>query len=256
MKQSPLDRYFTVLEIIAGNPTSRLSDLAKSCRLPISSAHRVVTTLIESGLVVSPNKGRKGYELGPRLLRLVHTGSDDAWVKIVGQKCLDELAARLDETCYLTKLIGGRVISVAWATTSDGLKAYVVPGLSQPLHAAASAKAILAFQSSSFVRNLLVEPLPKLCTDTKISIEDVLDEMAKVRRRGFATCVNENKSGIAAIACPIHLAGGEVIHSIGVTGVAERFPRARIEELAKDLKETATVLSCTLRENPERGAGR
>ena len=61
-------------------------------------------------------------------------------------------AARLDETCYLTKLIGGRVISVAWATTSDGLKAYVVPGLSQPLHAAASAKAILAFQSSSFVK--------------------------------------------------------------------------------------------------------
>ena len=251
MKQSPLDRYFNVLETIAGIPVSRLSDLANSCRLPISSTHRVVTTLIEAGLVVSPNKDRSSYELGPRLLRLVHAGSDDAWVKIVGQKRLDELAARLGETCYMTKLIGSQIISVAWATPPDGLKAYVVPGLSQPLHAAASAKAILAFQSRSFVRKLLVEPLPKLCTNTKTRIEDVLEEMAEVRRRGFATCVNENEAGIAAIACPIYLAGGEVIHSIGVTGVAERFPRTRIEEHAKDLKEIAAALSRPLRESPE-----
>ena len=106
----------------------------------------MVNALVGSGLLVSTSKGRKGYELGPRLLRLVHTGSEDAWVKIVGQKFLDDLAARLGETCYLTKLIGAQVISVAWATPPDGLKAYVV-GLSQPLHAAASAKAILAFQS-------------------------------------------------------------------------------------------------------------
>jgi DNA-binding IclR family transcriptional regulator len=98
--------------------------------------------------------------------------------------------------------------------------------------------------------------LPKLCTETKTSVEDVLEEMAEVRRRGFATCVNENESGIAAIACPIYLAGGEVIHSIGVTGVAERFPGTRIEEHAKDLRETAADLSRTLRENPEGTAAR
>jgi DNA-binding IclR family transcriptional regulator len=251
VKQPPLERYFKLLESIAGSSISRLSDIAEACELPVSSTHRAMKTLIDSGLAIPPGKGRKGYELGPRLLRLVHSGSDDAWIKIVAQKSLDELAERLGETCYMTKLIGTKIVSVASATPSGGLNAYVVPGLSQPLHAAASAKAILAFQPLSFVKGLLVEPLPKLCAQTKTTVKEVFDDLAEVRERGFATCVNENEAGIAAVACPVYLTGSEVIHAIGVTAVAERFPMARLEEYAKILITTAAALSRTNKETPE-----
>lgn len=251
MKQSPLEKYFSVLEAIAGVPALRLSELAEACQLPISTTHRVVNTLIDSGLVAPPNNGRRGYELGPRLLRLVHAGSDESWIKIVVQKKLDELAGQLGETCYMTKLIGERVFSVAWATPPNGLKAYVVPGLSQPLHAAASAKAILAFQEPSVVRRLLVGPLPKLCTDTKTTIEDVLENLAQVRRRGFATCINENEAGIAAVACPVQFVDGQIIHAIGATGIADRLTRAHLEKYARALKKAATALGRTFRGQPE-----
>ncbi|MBO0663184.1 IclR family transcriptional regulator [Jiella sp. MQZ9-1] len=235
-----------MLEMIASIETARLSDLAAACGLPQSSTHRVVNTLVGAGLVIAPGKGNRFYALGPRLLRLVHAGSDEAWIKIIVQRKLNELAEHLGETCYMTKLIGDEVISVAWATPANGLKAYVFPGLSQPLHASASAKTILAFQSPDLVRKLLVEPLPKLSPNTKTDLDAVIAELAEVHDRGYGTCINENEAGIAAVACPIFLAGDEVIYAIGTMAVMEHLAESRIDDCALELRKVAADLSRTI----------
>jgi DNA-binding IclR family transcriptional regulator len=241
-RQVPLERYFTILEKVAAHPGLSAGDLAELCALPFPTVHRLIGGLRKAGLLTGGER-RKGYELGTRLLRLVQSGSDDSWIRITAQRKLDELAEKLGETCYMAKLIDDRVVSVAWATPTDGLRGHVIPGLSQPLHAAACAKAILAHQPEAFVRSLLRDPLPKLCTNTKTDVEEILAVMNSVRDQGFATCVNENELGVAAIACPISVAGVGVIYSIGVMALCDRLPDKRFPHLASVLDAAAAELA-------------
>jgi DNA-binding IclR family transcriptional regulator len=244
-RQMPLERYFTILEKVAAHPGVSATEVAELCRFPFPTAHRLIQGLRKAGLLTGGEK-RKGYALGTRLLRLLQAGSDESWIQITAQKTLDELAERLGETCYMAKLVDGRVISVAWAAPASGLRGYVMPGLSQPLHAAACAKAILAYHPWEHVRSMLPEPLPKLCISTKTRYEDVLAEMKTVKTRGFATCINENELGVTAIACPVFLAGIGVMYSVGVMALGDHLLRRRIQEVAGVLRSTATELAASV----------
>jgi DNA-binding IclR family transcriptional regulator len=242
---SPLERYVSLLERIAAHPDVGTPELAKLSGLPFPTTHRLLHGLRKAGLVIGGEK-RAGFKLAPRLLRLLQTGSDDSWIRITAQKILDEVAERLGETSYLAKLVDDRVVSVAWAAPADGLRGHVVPGLSQPLHAAACAKAILAHQPTERVRLLLAGPLPKLCVNTKTSRGEVMVELEAVAAQGYATCINENEMGVTAIACPIRLADIGVIYSIGVMSLGTRFPERQVLEAAEILKLAAELLATSV----------
>src|SRR5262245_5455503 len=245
-KKSPLDRYVTMLETIASAPDANLSELAELCHLPFSSAHRVLHTLVRSRLVVAAAGKRGEYALGPRLLRLLHTGLDEAWLRIHGQQTIDELAEQLDDTCFINKLIGKEVVTVAWAAPDHQARGFLVPGITQPLHASASAKAILAYQPIAFIRKVMPDRLPKLCTETKIKLKDVIADLEQVRSQGFATCWNEYEQGVGAIACPVLLADADVIYSVGVTGLMDRLSRQPIEKYTAVIRNAADSIARAL----------
>lgn len=242
-KQTPLERYITMLETIAASGDANLSDLADLCHLPFSSAHRVLHTLLHSRLVVPTNGQRGGYRLGPRLMRLLHTGLDEAWLRITGQKIIDELALQLNDTCFINKLIGKEVVTIAWAAPESRVRGYLVPGITQPLHASASAKAILAYQPEPIIRKLLPARLPKLCTETKSTIKAVIADLESVRTKGYATCWNEYEKGVAAVACPVLLSDAEVVYSVGVTGLMDRLSAQPIDKIVGTIRYAAESIA-------------
>jgi DNA-binding IclR family transcriptional regulator len=240
-KQSPLARYFSILEIVAAHPGSSVQEIADLAGVPFPTAHRLIQGLRSEGLLVGDK--RKPIELGPRLLRLVQGGSDQAWIRIAGQKMLDRVSAAVMETSYLAKLQLDQVVSAAWAAPANGLKGYVIPGLTQPLHAAASSKAILAQHDEAFVRKIVMEPLPKLAANTLTSVEDLLAELETVRKRGYATCVSENEPGVTAIACPLLLPRIGGMYSIGVMALSQQIPPQRFDDIANVLRNAAAELA-------------
>jgi len=242
-KQTPLERYITMLETIAASGDANLSDLAGLCHLPFSSAHRVLHTLLHTRLVLPANGQRGGYRLGPRLMRLLHTGLDEAWLRITGQQIIDELALQLNDTCFINKLIGKEVVTIAWAAPENRARGYLVPGITQPLHASASAKAILAYQPAPLIRKLLPARLPKLCTETKGTTKAVIADLESVRARGYATCWNEYEKGVAAVACPVLLSDAEVVYSVGVTGLIDRLSAQPIEKVVSTIRYAAECIA-------------
>lgn len=256
-KQVPLERYISMLEAIASASEANLTDLAELCRLPSSSAHRVLHTLLRAGLVIQTGGKRSQFALGPRLMRLLHAGHDDAWLHISGQRVIEDLAQAFNETCFINKLAGSTVVTIGWAAPRNDAWGYLVPGVTQPLHATASAKAILAYQPPDFVRKLLPARLPKLCAGTKTSLKALLLEFAQVRMCGFATCWNEFEEGIAAVACPVFLPNDTVIYSIGTTGLADRLSRRPVTYYATALQDAAARLADAIHPQPRKnGPGR
>lgn len=248
---SPLERYFGVLESIAASANGRsVSEIAATCDLPIATAHRLLQNLQHAELVTSVGSKRKDDQLGNRLLRLLHAGSDTAWLTISAQPILDKLANEIADTCYLARLVGHEVISVAWAAPMDGLRGYVVPGHMLAPHVAASAKAIMAFQPPNLIDKAVSGPLPKLTAKTKIKRKDIEKDYRAARENGYATCWNEMEVGLGAIAVPIHIPNIGVIYSIGTAGLIDRLTRRPVIETVALLRAAVEPMTRALR-NPQ-----
>jgi DNA-binding IclR family transcriptional regulator len=251
---SPLERYFGVLESIAASVNGRsVSEIAETCDLPIGTAHRLLQNLQHAELVTSVGSKRKDYRLGNRLLRLLHAGSDTAWLTISAQPILDKLANEIADTCYLARLVGHEVVSVAWAAPMDGLRGYVVPGHTLAPHVAASAKAILAFQPQTLVDQAVSGPLPKLTAKTKTKRKDIHKDYQAVRENGYATCWNEMEIGLGAIAVPIHIPNIGVVYSIGTAGLIDRLTRRPVIETVALLHTAVEPMTRVLRNGPPAG---
>jgi len=96
----PLERYFKALESIAVSADGlSASDVADCRNLPVATAHRLLQNLQRSELIASSGGTRKEYQLGERLLRLLHAGSDTGWLAVSVQPILDKLADELGDTC-------------------------------------------------------------------------------------------------------------------------------------------------------------
>jgi DNA-binding IclR family transcriptional regulator len=243
----PLERYFRLLETIAASSAALgVSELAKQCDLPLATAHRLLQNLQGADLVASTGGSRKDYQLGQRLLRLLHAGSDAAWLTISVQPVLDRLAKEFGDTCYLAKLTGCEVVSVAWAVPNDGLRANVIPGYTMPPHVAASAKAILAFQTPEVIDRALAPPLSRLTQETKVARREIAKEYAEVRKNGFATCWNEMELGMGAIAVPIPLVEVGTIYSLGTAGLVDRLTRRPLRQSLQALRAAVVPLSKAL----------
>lgn len=234
-----LTRYAAVLEALAAAPEgSSLTAVARVTALPKGSVHRILGALAGVGFVAGRDQA-KTYVLGPRLLRLLHLGAAPATVAPLVRPVLEDLVARFGETAFLAKLVGEDVRSVALAVPEEEGQSYVQPGRVMPVHAAASAKAIVAYQPEDMIERVLARPLPRYTAKTSTDPAKVREELGRVRAQGYATCADELDPGVLSHACPLMLEGTGVLYSVGVVGLKPRLERHPHKEVVAALRDAA-----------------
>nr|WP_277346097.1 IclR family transcriptional regulator [Sneathiella chinensis] len=238
----------TVLEIVAASHDGlSLTDIATLTGFPKPTVHRLTKSLVEAEALTAEDKRQKTFRIGRRMWRILQLGLDDNTLASYAQLACDELSARIQETSYIVRLDRNQIRSVARSAPDQGHRLHVLPGSELPFHAAASAKAILAFQDERTVRRLMKEPFEQLTARTKTSLPDIEAEWEQVRERGYAVCDREIDDTILAYACPVHLEKAGVLYAVGVTGPSSRMakhPEAYwIEELQKAAQHFAEMLT-------------
>lgn len=238
----PLERYLRILEIAAGfSDGIGLARFAEVLALPKTTVHRLAHNLVETGMLATDRAGR--YRLGERFTRLAYAGTPDEWINAVSHAFLKDLADETGQACFIAKLTDNKIRSVAMVAPDDLVRGYVMPGLELWPHTAASAKAILAYQSSGVLKAVLPSPLPRLTDRTKTRLRDLQAELESVRAQGVALCIGEDIEGFAGIACPVLRPGFDVLYSVAITGTIETLINRGRGQFDKPLRECAARIS-------------
>ncbi len=233
-------------EIVDATDALTFSELASRTGLAKSTTSRLLLALERSNLVRREKSGTYGpgdvfvrYAWGRR--------REDDLVK-VSEPYLEKLGALTGETVNLGVERGGRVDQIAQVDSRYVLGATNWIGRPVPLHATALGKALLAFEGGEV-------PAGKLerCTARTITSRASLsEELASVRRLGFAVTDEELEQGLVAVAAPVFREGDKAVAAISVTGPAGRLGAARLADIAGECIREAALLSRALGHRSER----
>ncbi|MDW3116948.1 MAG: IclR family transcriptional regulator C-terminal domain-containing protein [Roseovarius pacificus] len=243
----PIERYFQIIEIVAASRDGlTLAEISQIANLPKPSAHRLVKALQELDVLVSDETWYKKFRIGPYMRRILQLCVEPEKEVAFAQMTVDRLAAELGETAYVVRMDHDSIRSIARSAPDQGHRLHVLPGEVLPAHAAASAKAILAFQDDATVARFLTPPLDALTPLTKTDVDAVKAEFAQVRETDFAICDREIDENVRAYACPVHIETIGVIHAVGVTGPVTRLGQHDHDHWIAPMKQAADTLAAML----------
>ncbi len=226
-----------------------VTELARRLGLHKSTASRLLATLEKRGLVEQDEENGK-YRLGLVVIRLAERAERTLDLRSIAMPELDRLARATRETTGLGVLDGDQLLTVAQADGPNLVAMGDWTGRCVPLHAVASGKVIMASLPEREVMRLLRRGLERFTDRTITGLEPLLEELARVRRRGFATAFGEYDTALNAVAAPVHDARGAIVGAVDVWGPAFRITPRRVPELVQQVRETAGAISVRLGGTP------
>ena len=204
-------------------------EVATRLKVAKSSAHDLMSSLAQLGFLNKTDDNR--YRLGWRLVTLSETLLATTELRKEAHPVLEDLAAQYQETIhlavlddtqavYVDKLEGKQAVRVE--LTSLGARLYA--------HCSALGKVLLAYRDEEDVRRIIqTAGLPRFTDNTIINEQELLQNLAKIRKQGFAYDLEEILPDLCCVAAPIYDYTSNVIAAISMSVPAYRFRRSQTE---------------------------
>ena len=226
-----------VLDVLDRQGPATLAQLARETGTAKSTLHRVCALMSERGWVA--RDPRSGYlELGPRvawLARATPLSPLTAGFHGVAQR----LVGRHNETTCLTVLDGRDSLFIAKEETTHAVRLVTSVGSRLPAFAAASGRVLLADLSEEEVVALYEDCELETPTGRRLDgLDELLEILRGVRRRGYAENIDETAVGLHCLAAPVG-PPGRVVAAITLCVPSGRMTPARKREMLPDLMRAA-----------------
>jgi IclR family acetate operon transcriptional repressor len=244
-----VQRALELLSAVAHGEEMPLAQLAEATSLAPSTAHRLLTTLVELGFLQQDTSRR--YGPGQRLLGLVSAAERRvAALRAAALPHMTELVEACGETAHLTILDGREVVFVDQVLGPGTIRMEVKVGTRMDAHVTAAGKALLAWQSDAYVGSLLEQDLQRFTPQTITDPDDVRRELMQVRRRGWATESEEHEHGAACVAAPILGTTGPPLASLSISGPTSRLRPREMTSLGTRIRDAADGVARSLESPP------
>ncbi len=227
-------------------PELTLSDVARATGLTRAAARRFLLTLIDLGYVRTD--GRL-FALRPRILELGYAYLSSMSLPEVAQPHMEELVAKVHESCSVSVLDGTDVVYVARVPTRRIMTVAISVGTRFPAFATSMGRVLLAALPNDRIEDYLSSGVVQQYTSYTVTDADKLrGVLAKVRTQGYCLVDQELEKGLRSIAVPIHDSDGTVIAAMNVSlhvsgGTAEEIRR----DVLPQLRATAAEIEQDLR---------
>jgi DNA-binding IclR family transcriptional regulator len=223
-------------------PERTLEGISDSIGLPKSTTHRLLATLIAGGFV---DRGHNAstYRLGLSVATLGSVAIRSRRPREDAHRTLERLRAEYDETIGLSIRNGRSVVIVDKVESRHPLRYDLSIGTSLPAHCTSAGKVLLSGMTNSDIVSVYGDERLSGGTGNAIkSTSELLAEIEKVRRVGFAIDDEELAHGVRCVGVPVWGATGQIEYALGVSGPTARLSLDRLRQLVPPLKDASNEI--------------
>jgi DNA-binding IclR family transcriptional regulator len=232
-----IDHALQVLLLLSERQQLRVVDVAAELGVARSTAHRLLSTLQKHEFAVQD--AHKAYRPGPVLAHIGLSRTTNADLRAAIHPVLERLNREVDETCHLVVLEGNGARFIDCVESHHVLRTGSRLGMLLPAHTNSAGKALLAELPSHVFLSLYPRGLPAPPGAALHARRTLQRQLAEIRRRGYATNIEESTPGITAVGACVRDTAGKAVAAIAVACPSARCPRQRVPDLAK-----ALVVAC------------
>ena len=230
-------RTLAVFECFNAQHTSRsLQEIVNALKLPKSTTFRIVASLAEAGYLIRVKN--QHYCLSFKFVRLAGLVTSTLDISSIARPVMERTAGLSGEMVSLNTVNGNERICLDVVSTPRPLMSVSKPGEHLPLVDGATAKMLMAWLPAAEQRVAITGAARAL----KIKRADLVIELERIRRQGYAATHGERVLGLSAVSAPIRNIGGEVRYCLTITGPQVRM-QPRIGKYVKLVVDAAADIS-------------
>jgi DNA-binding IclR family transcriptional regulator len=236
-----VDNALKVLLLLGERSELRLTDVAEYLDVASSTAHRLLAMLQYRGFIRQDPRTR-AYRPGTALTGVAFSILQRFDVRETIHPFLESLNRDLAETVHLVVLDGSTVRFIDAIESPQAARVASRLGKSMPAHCTSSGKSMLSCLPADELRRLYPdEELGGLTPKSLRSRSALEGELAKVRRRGYATSSEESENGVSSVAVAFPPRQAPMRMALNVAAPVHRMNREAARRLADALKATVAA---------------
>lgn len=202
-----------------------LAEISRRARLPKSTTHRILSSLIHLGAV---ERAGPAYRLGMRMFEIGEHVPRKRDLREAALPFMEDLYEVTHETVHLAVLEGTDVLYIERIQGHHKQRQLASRvGGRLPAYCTGVGKALLAFNPEAAAQVVAGGRLEARTAFTITSPRLLLNDLATIRRSFLSFDRDENALGVHCVATPI-LIGDEAVAALSVTGPARHVHEERI----------------------------
>lgn len=237
-----VNRAVAIMKFLSASGASTLTEIADGVEIYKSTAHRLLATLRDEGLVEQDEATSK-YDLGYGLVLLASSVTSDLDILRCARPICERLSEQTGETVTVSVLEDDEAVVIHQAVSKSSAISVDWIGRYTQIHATGAGKVFLAHMPEERLKGILRGPLKRSTEHTLVDPARLREDLAGIRARDYATCFEELEIGLNVVSAPVRLSDGPVTTAISVSGPAFRFPEGDVEEVGALIRQTAAEIS-------------
>ena len=211
-----------VLDLLSRRERLGVAEISKALQLGKASVFRMLYTLEKAGFVQKSENAK--YDLGVKFALYGSLVVERLSIVQICRPFLEDLRDHFGETAYLSILTGsGKMVFIAKQHTASSLQMYARIGEEREAYCTASGKAMLAFIDSAESERFAETYEYRAHTPRTItSPGTLLEELARVREKGYAVDREEAEIGLVCFSGPVLDHRGGCVAAMSLSGPASR----------------------------------
>ncbi|WP_197945323.1 IclR family transcriptional regulator [Oricola thermophila] len=244
-----LERVLALLDVFAEDrlewtPEELMAELGYSR----PTLYRYLKTLKEAGFLASMPTG--GFTLGPRVVEMDFLMRKSDRLAQYAQPHLERFAADYPCAALLVRWYGRKQLVVASECMTPGHENEYPRGRPLPIARGATSRAIMAHMTRRRLQAHIEANIEELAgAGLGDTVEEVMGELRRVRRRGYAYSHGDVTRDMTGIASPIFDGGTSPVATFCVTMYTERTTPELIERIGRRICDISAELSAKMAEN-------
>ena len=242
-----IDRATQILDCFTFERTElAVSEIAAKTGLHKSTAHRILMAL-EYNDLIRQNRETGNYYLGMKLFKLGNQAAARINLREIARPYLIQLMEETKETVHLAVLDENQVLYLEKVEGPHALRMPSRVGRRIPTYCTSLGKAMLSCLEEQQVKQHLQGSRLKAYTPHTVkTLDQLLEELAQIRQRGYAVDNEEIELGLRCVGAPIRDYSGCMVGAVSVAGPSARVNLEKLPWLGAKVIHVAASISSDL----------